>query len=358
MMSWLTKHIKHLFSFFMIVISIAGYSQDTFEDIYQEARHELSLELALRAYDVADSLRADSLIAKSAYLVGYTYKKNTDYFNALNYFFQAMKQYRKLNDLKRLADVIDNVGNAYLDCGFSKPAEKYFLDAIELREKIGDIKGKNWSIYNLGRLYGLAKNKGRALEHLFQSLEYFESKQDQDAVTKIANEIGIVYYDAGDLASAKVYYKKAIYADEPESYAGDIEVLAYNNLGIVARDQGDTTKATEYFNLAIHDPAATEHSRFLGYTNLGRLIPERIDLVVKGIEYGMKCHLEYSEYFVQSCDYLIHQYIDRNDFDNLATYAMINSNTAVELVEIRKEMEKLFKRYQVESATYKSKCSG
>ena len=354
-MSWPAKNITHLFSFFLIVVFHAGYSQDTFEDIYDRARHELSVESGVKAYEIAQYLNDKQKIGKSAYLLGYIYNQNTDYFNSLNYYFKSLRNYRSINDQQQVANVVGNIALIYIDCGLPISAEKYLLDAFEIKKELGDTLGYHWNMYELGRLHCLMENKDQALDYLLPTLEYFESIEDRDGASMVSNEVGIVHYDSKDLKKAQQYYRKTIESaiPGPKYY---LKAMAYNNLGMICRDHGDTLQAIEYFKLAINDESSNDQSKFLGYTNLGRLGCNDLSLMAEGVEFGMKGYLRYSEFFVESCERLIDESYARQENEKHHRYAKLGFKIAGELTKHQSDLKQRFKHYQAQSATYKAQA--
>lgn len=172
------------------------------------------IETALYLGKKAQKIISDGMYinqqANMDYMMGNVYLNKADYRNALYHYLMGLRQYEKKKDIEGCSRILNNIGVVYSYMNNFIQAEKYFKQALALREKYGLLK-------DVGILY---------------------------------TSIGYIYSTKKDLKQAQKYYNLALKKGIANSDKYLIGV-SYSNLGETALSYGDTMLAKKYFNLAI-----------------------------------------------------------------------------------------------------------
>ena len=285
---------------------------------------------------------------------------------------QAKENYEKAIELDpNFAEVYHNLGNLYRDQGKFDTAKTYYQQALKLnsqlektyinlgllerdagnREQAIDYHNKLLALYpnhaegynNLGLLQSEEGNYEEAEASLKYSIQlkpeyadaynnlgllcqsqgrdeeaasyyqiaincYQKAKAKKTDFVKANHNLGLLFYDIGELEKAKTYYKKAlaINPNYPE---------ALNNLGLVYKEKQKINLAIKYFNKALE----INPNMVIAYSNLGNTFRQKgdfetaVDYYNRGFQIDPNsAHLYYS--FSE-----IHKYQKEGDpyFDNL-----------------------------------------
>jgi tetratricopeptide (TPR) repeat protein len=101
----------------------------------------------------------------------------------------------------------------------------------------------------IGNKYFLEKDYFKALEHYYESLDYYRSIHDTLEISKITNNIGSVYSNAGFQSMALSFYFDAF---TERKKLNDVEGIAklYYNIGRSYENNNQTAEARSYLFLA------------------------------------------------------------------------------------------------------------
>jgi len=105
------------------------------------------------------------------------------------------------------------------------------LQALRIRERIGDSNGEARSCINLGNIYSDQRNNELALEYYRRAQDLLEEGEDYERLAIVYLNIGGIYLAEGDNIQARYYstltYKLARKIDDPL-----LEAQALNNEGV------------------------------------------------------------------------------------------------------------------------------
>jgi signal transduction histidine kinase len=200
-------------------------------EIYWQRSYDTSLLMAIHAHTVALDLENQELIARS----------------------------------------LNMTGNAYYLMGDFTRSMEHYLEALEIREQIGDSNQIASSYNNIGAVYLQMKDYEKALNFLKKAELIFEALQDEGDLFSIMNNIGAVFVEEEGYDTAHQYFTKA-YEMALRSGNEDDVSIALTNLGETTLSMGLPEQSLEYQEKAL------EISRKLGnkammatiYTNLGK----------------------------------------------------------------------------------------
>jgi signal transduction histidine kinase len=176
-------------------------------DLYFElAKNELKTSLQLA--------HKNSLVyADAIFELGVNYKKTTNYKEALNNYFKALKIYKKLNTASNVANVNAEIGEIYMIKNDSDLAKKYLTKSTDhlKADKINPVYLK--ASQTLANVYGMNGEFSKALEIDKEGVHLSDSIQsDFFKVTFLNNKANCFLY-SGQLDSAKVYFDKCLKID-------------------------------------------------------------------------------------------------------------------------------------------------
>ncbi|MBN2681196.1 MAG: tetratricopeptide repeat protein [Bacteroidales bacterium] len=104
---------------------------------------------------------------------------------ALDYYEQALKIQKEINDLQNMASTYGNMGNIYSRVKEYKKAIEYYNEEKSLREKINDLQGLAGCLNNIGTTYGYIQDHKKASEYFVKAMEINEKLDDKYGLAHI-----------------------------------------------------------------------------------------------------------------------------------------------------------------------------
>jgi signal transduction histidine kinase len=177
----------------------------------------------------------------------------------------------KIDNKQLIARSLNMTGNAYYLMGDFPNSMDHYLQALAIREDLGDSNSIARSFNNIGAVYVQMKDHQRALYYLKKAEVIFEKLQDEVHLFSIMNNIGALYKENAKYDTAYQYLTRA-YEIALRTQNEDNASIALTNLGETALSMGLLKQSLE------HQTKALGISRKLGnrammatiYTNLGK----------------------------------------------------------------------------------------
>jgi tetratricopeptide (TPR) repeat protein len=168
---------------------------------------------------------------------------------ALIDFNDALEIYKKYNLDYRVAEILNDMGNIYLEIEKYDESLELLNQSLSIYERLGDEKGISISNFSLGIFYIQRKNFQEAINMLELSLK-FESDISTVSRYKIIYQIAEGYNGWGKIIEAIDYYKEAteILVSEKKFNLLHIE---YKKIGDLYKWVGEIDRAFEYYNKAL-----------------------------------------------------------------------------------------------------------
>lgn len=242
------------------------------------------LLLCMRQLTYAQS--ADSLLQQGIDLYNHgDYEKSIIVFEGLLAGAKAKK------DNKSLAVIYNNLGNAHSNTGKQVEALKYYQDAVQISEQMGDKKRTAKTLKNIGTLYEEQNNLSAALDQYNKAEQIATEIQDSSTIADCANNKGVVYEVQKNYGSALNSYKKALIIYGALKQEDRIS-LTLNNLGIVYKYLGRYKEAIASYSEALTLSQKLEDKFMVGanYSNMANIYmlmhdyKKAIDLNTKSLE--------------------------------------------------------------------------
>lgn len=157
---------------------------------------------AERALQMAKKLNYVSGIAESYRIkgIGEYYLNKPD--SAYNSYYNAIEQFKKINDERGVAKVNNNIGNLYQMVDYEK-ALGYFDQAERIAEKYGDKKLIASLQLNKGNIYNRKSSYNNALASYKKSYSLFSQLKDSVNLIQCLENLGDIYYKLRNFPQAE-----------------------------------------------------------------------------------------------------------------------------------------------------------
>jgi len=167
------------------------------------------------ALSLAKSIKFKKGIAESYSLLGDIYDISSDYRVQLKYFNQALEINNEIGNRTAYADNLISIGKVYyFHLSDHSVALEYFLKALAINEQIGSKLSIAENLEGIGLVYYFTKNYEKALEYYQKALAINEALKDKHGISDNLECIGLVYSNLADYNKALEYFQKALIIDE------------------------------------------------------------------------------------------------------------------------------------------------
>ncbi len=186
----------------------------------------LNFELALKEFQ---NIRDIKCISATYSNIGLLYKSRSDYKNALDYSFKALKLDDYLDPLSK-AILLENIGTIYLEQKNYDKTKEYYAQAIVVYKKLNNIAGISRNLTNTAIMLDEAKRYDEALKNHFEALEINTKIPNKNGIQISYSNIGYVYSHKKDYANALKYQNLALDLSKELNFKQYI-AINYGNIG-------------------------------------------------------------------------------------------------------------------------------
>jgi len=195
----------------------------------------------------AEKIDNPNYIAKALNSLGIGFLNKSDFRKAIQYFLDALKMNEKSGDVKNITANFNNIGTAYIRLEDYDKALEFLLKALDKATKSNNKKQQDAILLNIGDVY---KNKGdldKGLDFLIKSKNISEELNDELGLSEDLYNIGLNYYLRNNLDTAKYYYQQSL--DIKKKLGDDLGVI-YPLIGLahIFYDLKDYKSAFVYAN--------------------------------------------------------------------------------------------------------------
>jgi adenylate cyclase len=190
-----------------------------------------------------DTVAVNALLSESKTLIA------TDSAKAISLATQAKDLAKEIDFPKGEAFALKNIGMVYYLKGMYGETLDYWNQSLQIFETINDDIGISNMLNNIGAIYLNQGADAKALEYMLRSLKIAEKIGDTLRMYTALSNIGGIYYNKEDPV-ALTYLLKAIPLVESMGNAEDFVVIA-GNIGEIYADKKARKKALEYFEKSI-----------------------------------------------------------------------------------------------------------
>ncbi len=200
-------------------------------------KYEKAMEFLLQALDLFKALKDDFQVAYSLRMIGSVHQGLGDFEKSLSSLFSAseiLESKKKTIDKEKLIKPKRNLGNVYELIGIlygklkqPEKAEKFFNFSLKIYEELNEQFGISKILNNLGVLFS-ETNPMKTLKFYKKSLEIVKTLKAFSLEAAYTNNIGGVYEDIKDYENAIIYYMKALkICEENKIDKWDINIFHY-----------------------------------------------------------------------------------------------------------------------------------
>lgn len=249
------KNYCLIFLFFLFSV----YSQDKTQD---------SLRLLLKATgNIAEKTTLLNQLSDSY--------KTSDPYAMQNFAKQALQLAKKSGDLKEELIAYQNLGNSEIILGNYDNALRYFnlteqkIIMADCRDiEIEEILAKTFG--SKGIIFSEQNKYAQALANDFKALKIYEKYNIEIPLSKIYNNVGVIYRSINDQEKALLYFVKS-YKLQKKIKSSSLGATC-SNIGLIYLHQNAFDKAKKFFDEGLKEFARNPNPRDLGelYNNISQ----------------------------------------------------------------------------------------
>jgi len=208
------------------------------------------LELANRAYRIAQQTKNTSGQIRSMIILGNYYFRISNYEIAMEYAQKSKEMSEDLNYSKELALSYRLIGSIYNQLGDYDNSAANFFKSLKLFDKLKDKEGISNSLGDIGMDFYNQQEYKRALYYYNNSLSVAKGISNYSAIKRQYNNIAVVYGDLQKYDTAIVFLEKAL---EISIKLGDKLGQGINimNIGYDQMNLGEIDKAMVNFRKSL-----------------------------------------------------------------------------------------------------------
>ncbi len=172
------------------------------------------------------------------------------YDKALEDFFSALNDLKKIDSVARTGAILNNIAMVYQNQGDYELAETYHLRSLAVKEEYDDLSGIAFSINNLGVINQKNGDYNKAYEYFRESLSIRQRIGDYRGIAAVNRNIGSLYYELQQFENALMHFQVArdIY-ESTEDLSGIVQADYF--LGKVYLATGELMQAQQYFEQSL-----------------------------------------------------------------------------------------------------------
>jgi tetratricopeptide (TPR) repeat protein len=162
----------------------------------------------------------------------------------------AVEAARAMGDRRGKEVWLGNLGNAYAALGEVRRAIAYYEQALEIAHEIGDRRGEGNALGNLGNAYADLGEVRRAIETFEAALEIAREIGDRRGEGNHLGNLGSAYYRLGEVRRAIECHEAALEISRETGDRGG-EGTDLGSLGIAYAALGEVQRAIKYYEQAL-----------------------------------------------------------------------------------------------------------
>jgi len=182
--------------------------------------------------------------------LGYLYDLMEQPLIALDYYEQALKIARELDNRDQIASNLANIGKIQTLQGFYDDALANMEEALAIDMAAGDQSVVATDLNTISRIYEAWGMFDKAAEYLQQALEINQLLGEEDKVAIRLSGLGLVYKAWGKYPEALDYFEQALAIDK-KLKNDDKVALRQTNIGATYLDMGMVDKAIIFLQLGL-----------------------------------------------------------------------------------------------------------
>ena len=180
---------------------------------YRRHSHDTMLILAEKGYFLSQKAKFEKGQADALRNKGIYFWLKGDYSTALEIYLKALKIAEKINYLKCLGGLHNNLSGIYIYQNKLDKALEHSLISLEIRKKIGDPRYVE-IMSNIAYIYHKQGKLAASLEKNFETLKIRTEQNEKYGIAASLMSIAAVYFDQKKYADAEEFYLKSLAVSE------------------------------------------------------------------------------------------------------------------------------------------------
>lgn len=243
-----------------------------------------------RQMELATNLGRTSVVGRSHFFLGFSYKKRGEYGKAVDEYIQAARYFNELNMYKYYAHTLNNLGSISIIAGNFESAARFFEKAIIIHEFFAQ---KNYLIagyWNIGYCQ-MKLSEYQLAESFYKSaLNLSKSLNDNSKIYESYKYIGELALEQCHFKEAReAHIKELNFLDDNDN--GLKRAVTLHNIGSIYLEEGDYENAKRYYNQAVDIKRRLDNgnSLMITYKQLGLLYLKNNEIAqgIKMLESGI-----------------------------------------------------------------------
>ena len=251
-----------------------------------ETNPDSALYHAKEAYRHALKTNDKTRIAMGNQTIGVSYDYLDKLDSCLTYLNKGLSIYRSINIIDGASHILSDIAIAYYFRGNYELAIRNHLEALELRQQIGNKRFIAISYNNIGLVYRARKDYVNAALYYQKSLAIKKENNDEQGILNSLINIGSAYHSQGKYDSALFFAEESLKQAKKINSASDI-VSAEGNIGAALVNLGRYDEAMDVLKGAERKAIAYNYSSilFTVYESLGDIYSSKKEYAISGSYY-------------------------------------------------------------------------
>lgn len=299
-------------------LSLKAYYQ--LISLIKDKNQSLTMRLANEAIQSSRTQKNEYYVAFFSSFLADQYEMEADYNNALKYYEESLMSYQKLDSIKKVADLKNNIGRIYEKKSILDKAIAYYIESLKIREKIKDKKGIASSYNSIGLINYYQGDYNNALKNFNLALSLVKELKNPLGLATVYNNFGLVYIEKEQYDSALTNITMSLkYYEQIENWYGI--ATSYSNLAICYYSKNDLKAAEKYFlkSIEIKEEIGDKYGLISSYISLSvlyqkkNMFPEAITNIRKAIDLAKE--IENNEGLSRAYQVLAELYYQTNKYE-------------------------------------------
>ncbi len=197
-------------------------------DLHIHTKSEETRQLYEQALAISQALNIPREVAACHVVLGLLEAEEGKLNRALDYNHQAMEMYEKLGDIRGTSIVIYNTALVYYRQGNRQRAKAYCEHSLSLKRQIGDKAGVARRLSVLAGMIIAEEDFERAIAYIAESRAICQEIGDQKRLGEVFSKEGFIYLIMNEYSQAQAILEKGLrIAQSLEDYRNIVEMKSY-----------------------------------------------------------------------------------------------------------------------------------
>ena len=199
----------------------------------------------LTALGLAREAKLQDYEVEALHNIGVTLEAQGNYAEALTYELEALDLRQKIGDDLKTANTLNNLGIIHDEQGNYQKAIEYYFEARKIYEKLGDESRIAMVLVNIGIVLRAQQEYSKVLTYYYQAIKIYKKLDNRFALAACHANLGSVFLEVPNYDSS-LYYSLLATHEFEEQNVRQFLPTTLSNVGIVYDSLGKIELAKEY----------------------------------------------------------------------------------------------------------------